>query len=69
MTKEQIQSKLKDGQVAVDITYVEEEEKDEFGFPFYRVEYVNPPKNFKFLRLLEAHKLAILEDLDYEKAN
>jgi hypothetical protein len=62
MTKTEYQSICKTNQKAVDFTY-NQIETDADGFPSYEIQYLNAPTNYKLVRLFDADKIAILEDL------
>lgn len=53
---------LKEKQFLVDIQTIESG-VDNLGFPTFETKYINPPKNYKLVRLIEPYKVAILEDL------
>ena len=70
MTNEQrieIEALLTASQVAVD-TQTVKTGTDEQGYPVFETRYINPPTNYKLVRLIEPYKGAVLEDLDYGKA-
>lgn len=63
MTKTEIQNILKSNQKAVDFTY-NQTGIDELNLPVYEIQYLNNPlTNYKLVRLIEADKIAVLEDL------
>lgn len=64
LQRETIEKILKKNQVAVNIAY-KEIGVDELGLPNFEITYENPPKNYRLVRMIEAYRGAILEDLDY----
>jgi len=62
MTKIEYQNLCKTNEKATDFTY-NQIGTDEQGYPTYKIQYLNPPSNYKLIRLFEADKIAILEDL------
>lgn len=67
MTEQQkgkILSNLKPNQVLVDIEY-KEIGVDNDGFPLFEINYINPPLNYGLEKLIEAHKVAILVNLNH----
>ncbi len=41
---------------------------DDLGLPIYKADFITPPTNYKFIRMIEDLKIAVLEDLDYVPA-
>lgn len=69
MTAEQkieIKNALQLGQVAVDTNTIKVG-TDENGLPIFETQYINPPINYKLVRVIEPYNGAVLEDLDYVK--
>jgi len=64
MTREQLEAIKKEDEVVCDFTY-NEISKDENGYPVFKIEYTNPPSNFKKVSIDPTSNLAILKDLDY----
>jgi len=64
ITKEDLENLKKEDEKVIDIQYVESG-TDESGYPVYKIDYINPPTNFKLVKMFEALKVAILQDLDY----
>ena len=64
ITQQDIIDNKEKNQRVVDITHIENG-TDENGYPSYKVEYVNPPKNYKLVKMITPLKVAILEDFDY----
>ena len=63
MTKTEFQALLKANQKAVDFTY-NQIGVDDMQLPTYEIQYLNNPlTNYKLVRLIEADKIAVLEDL------
>ena len=64
MTIEEINALLTNAkQKAINFNYVEIG-KDDLGLPIYEIKYIdNPFTSFKLVRLIEALKIAIVEDL------
>lgn len=62
MTKQQLKKLLTKNQQLIDIEYKQTGEDTE-GFPIYAIDFINPPKSYKLVRLFEPLKCAILEDL------
>ncbi len=40
---------------------------DENNLPVFELKYINPPQNYKLIRVFEHLECAILEDLDYKE--
>lgn len=64
--KEQLQKLLKQNQQIIDFEYKQTATDDE-GFPIFAIEFLNPPKSYKLVKLFEPLKFAILEDLTINK--
>ena len=62
--KTEIEKVLKGGQVAIDTRSVKTG-TDENGLPIFETQYIEPPLNYKLIKLIEPYNGAVLEDLDY----
>jgi len=62
--REEIEKALKPNQVAIDTRSINTG-TDKDGFPVFETQYIEPPQNFKLIRLIEPYNCAVLEDLDY----
>jgi hypothetical protein len=62
--KTEIEKALKSNQVAVDTRSIKTG-TDENGLPVFKTQYIEPPLNYKLIRLIEPYNGAVLQDLDY----
>jgi len=62
MIKEDLKKLLKEKEFIVDFERAQNGTDDD-GYPTYKIEYINPPKNFKLVKFIDGLNCVILEDL------
>lgn len=61
--RQELLNLLKQNEVLVDLQNIENG-TDERGFPTFKTEYINPPLNYKLVRIIAPYLVAVLEDLN-----
>ena len=63
-TKEDIQKLLKKDEIIVNFKYTIDG-KDGDNYPLFKIDFIDPPKNYQLVNIIEPLKIAVLRDFNY----